>query len=360
MKQYAVRVVTIFSMVLGVGLAVLTLMQVWQVQADGDVPALSFLGEGGSFSVGEGYNFIVKARHPYHFITMPGPEYTAREGERVWSVLGDFDAPAAEYNNTTVVGPVQKGCVIDFATIDDDEDERINYFTLDGGIIYTMGQGMTTRGRFFIPRDGELGYIANDSIGVFLNVCEKKVTLTPSVTPTLTPTLEPTFTPTPTLTPTMTLSATATLTGTLIATPTMTATVTTTPTSTPTPVTPTAAPDMATLTPSPSPTATKPPRLPACLRINFDVSGQEARRGLYIAQEIGGHYLAGWEADDGWKDSGWFHGIDITFPAVYVEVLYYHGPGAEPVRMRMLNPAPDVDAGWVARGVCHALEVGWP
>ena len=51
MKQYAVRVVTIVTMVLGVGLAVLTLMQVWQVQADGDVPALSFLGEGGSFSV---------------------------------------------------------------------------------------------------------------------------------------------------------------------------------------------------------------------------------------------------------------------------------------------------------------------
>ena len=76
MKQYAVRVVTIVTMVLGVGLAVLTLMQVWQVQADGDVPALSFLGEGGSFSVGEGYNFIVKARQRYHLITMPGPEYT--------------------------------------------------------------------------------------------------------------------------------------------------------------------------------------------------------------------------------------------------------------------------------------------
>ncbi|MBK7216816.1 MAG: hypothetical protein IPH95_07085 [Candidatus Promineofilum sp.] len=187
-------------------------MQVWQVQADGDVPALSFLGEGGSYSVGEGYNFIVKARHPYHFITMPGPEYTAREGERVWSVLGDFDAPAAENQNTTVVGPVQKGCVIDFATIDDDEDERINYFTLDGGIIYAMGQGLTTRGRFYIPRDGTLGYIANDSIGMFLNVCEKKVTLTPTMTVTPTATLEPTFTPSPTFTPTMTLSPTATLT----------------------------------------------------------------------------------------------------------------------------------------------------
>ena len=27
--------------------------------------------------------------------------------------------------------------------------------------------------------------------------------------------------------------------------------------------------------------------------------------------------------------------------------------------MKMLNPAPDVDAGWLARGMCHALEVGY-
>ena len=196
MKQYAVRVVTIFTLCLGVGLAVLTLMQVWQVQADGDVPALAFLGEGGSFSVGEGYNFIVKTRHPYNFMVMPGPEYAAREGERVWSVLGDFDAPAPEHANTTIVGPVEKGCVIDFATIDDDEDERINYFMLDGAVIYTMGQGMVTRGRFNIPRDGVLSYQANDSIGMYINVCEKKVTLTPTMTLTPTETLPPTFTPT--------------------------------------------------------------------------------------------------------------------------------------------------------------------
>ena len=141
-------------------------------------------------------------------------------------------------------------------------------------------------------------------------------------------------------------------------TPTLTVTPSPTPTSTATPFLPTAEPDIS--TPTPTPTATKEPRLPACLRINFDVSGQEARRGLYIAQEVGGHFLAAWEADNGWKDSGWFYDIDITFPAVYVEVLYYHGPGAEPVRLKMMNPAPDVDAGWVARGQCHALEVGWP
>lgn len=356
MKQYALRVITIFTLCLGVGLAVLTLVQVWRVQADGSVPALAFLGEGGSYSVGEGYNFIVKARHPFRFVFMPGPEYTAREGERVWSVLGDVEAPAPDHQVTRIVGPVQKDCVIDFATIDDDEDNRVNFFKLDGNIIYTMGQGMTTRGRFVIPHDGVLSYEAMDSVGVFVNVCETKVTPTPTMTLTPTATLEPTFTPTPTLTPTIPITPTATITGTVTATPVFTPTVT----STPVPVTPTAQPDIATPTPSPSPTPTREPRLPACLRINFDVSGHEARRGLYVVQEVGGRYLVGWEADDGWKDSGWFYDIDITFQAVWVEVLYYHGPGAEPVRLAMWNPAPDTDNGWLGRGMCHALEVGWP
>lgn len=102
------------------------------------------------------------------------------------------------------------------------------------------------------------------------------------------------------------------------------------------------------------------PNLPACLRINFEVSGHAAKRGLYIVQEVGGRFLVGWEADDGWQDSGWIYDIPITFPAVYVEVLYYHGPGADPVRLNILNPAPGTDVGWLARGMCHALEVGWP
>ena len=152
----------------------------------------------------------------------------------------------------------------------------------------------------------------------------------------------------------MTITPTATMTGTLTATPTIT------PTNTPLPFTPTAEPELATATPSPSPTATKEARLPACLRINFDVSGMEAKRGLYVVQEVGGRFLIGWEADNGWKDSGWFYDVDITFPAVYVEVLYYSGPGVAPVRLTMWNPAPDTEAGWLGRGMCHALEVGWP
>lgn len=342
MKKYTLRITTIITVGVGIALALLTLIQVWQVEADGDVPALAFLGEGGSYNVGEGYNFIVKTAGGFQFFTMPGPQYTAKDRERVWSVLGDFEAPAPDHQVTRIVGPVEKDCVIDFATIDDDEDDRINYFKLDGVIIYTMGQGMTTRGRFVIPVNGVLSYEAQDSIGMFISVCDKKVTPTPTAT------LLPTLTATPTITPTVT--------------PTGTLTVTVTPTATSTPIPPTPTPEvsLAKTTPTPTPEIIKDPRLPACLRINFDVSGQEAKAGLYIAQEVGGHFLASWQADNGWKDSGWFYDIDITFPAVYVDVLYYQGPGVEPVRLRMVNPAPDTDSGWVARGMCHALEVGWP
>lgn len=347
MKQYAVRVLTIIFICLGLGLALLTLFQVWQVEANGGVPALTYLGESGTYNVGEGYNFIVKSYAPFRFEFVPGPTYTVNGRQRVWSVLGDTAAPEPVGNSSRPIGPVEEGCVVDFATIDDDVDDRLSYFLLDGQIIYTMGQGMTTRGRLVIPYNGFLSYQTEDSIGMFLSVCEKKVTLTP------TPTLTPTETLPPTATPTMTITPTATVTGTI------TATLTATPTTTPVVLTPTAEPDIATETPTPIPTP-REPRLPSCLRINFDVSGDEARRGLYVAQEVGGRYLAAWEADDGWKDSGWFYDIDITFPAVYAQVLYYHGPDVEPVYLKIVNPAPDTDYGWLARGQCHALEVAWP
>ncbi|WP_374687963.1 hypothetical protein [Promineifilum sp.] len=382
MKHYVVRLATALAVCIAIGLALLTLMQVSQARANGGLPSLTFLGESGSYSVGEGHNFIVKARHPFRFVFMPGPTYAAREGERVWSVQGDVEAPRAEHQVTTLVGMVAKDCIIEFVAIDDDEDDRINHFLLDGQPIYTMGQGMTTRGRFVVPWAGMLSYRVEDSIGVFLNVCDKQATPTATVTATATstatPTIPPTETPTATATvpPTETPTATATTpptetpTGTITATPptttpTGTATVTATPvtptataTTTATPLPPTAEPDIT--TPTPSPTPVRDPRLPACLRINFDVSGHEAKQGLYVVREVGGRQLATWEAANGWKDSGWFYDIDITFAAVYVEVFYYHGPGVAPERLNVLNYAPDTDDGWVARGMCHALEVGWP
>lgn len=130
----------------------------------------------------------------------------------------------------------------------------------------------------------------------------------------------------------------------------VTLTPTTVPTSEPTPG-PTSVPT----TPTPIPS-----RDEACLRINFEVSGDEALAGTYQAVEVGGRLLATWEAEAGWQDSGWIREIDTTFSAVHVRVLYLAGAGADPVEMQIVNPAPNTPYGWVAEGMCHSLEVAWP
>ena len=98
----------------------------------------------------------------------------------------------------------------------------------------------------------------------------------------------------------------------------------------------------------------------ACARVDFELSDDVARRGLFLVRETGGKELIFWEADDGWRDSGWFRDIDISFESVYVQVFYYQGPDRAPIEMQILNPAPGTSYGWMARGMCHALEVAWP
>ncbi len=124
-------------------------------------------------------------------------------------------------------------------------------------------------------------------------------------------------------------------------------------TSTPTPL-PTDVPD-STATP-------EPPRISgrACLRINFEVSGDVAEAGTYEVVEVNGHSLASWEAQAGWQDSGWIKDLEISYEAVYVNVFYHPADGSDPITMAIFNPAPGTDYGWVARDMCHAVEVGWP
>lgn len=100
-------------------------------------------------------------------------------------------------------------------------------------------------------------------------------------------------------------------------------------------------------------------RKPACLRINFEVGPDSARRGTFVVRETGGKVLATWWAEEGWMDSGWVEDIDISAPAVYVQVIFVKGDGTE-IEMQILNPAPGTPYGWLARGQCHALEVAWP
>ncbi len=359
-----------------------------------NLPSVAFLGEGpATFTIAPDHIFVVKYRRN-DYKEEPGPTYEAEAGERVWDFSFVPDNEAILYSEEHDWGPVQMGCVIQYVQIDDDIDDRVNHFSVNGLKLHTVNQGMVTYGSFNIPQSGNLIFQANDSVGLAIRICYDKVTPTPTMTATATGTFTPTptatatmtatttITPTATITPTMTATATATATGTLtptatgtltptptattIITPTATATVTATPTATATATTtstptvePPPGPIEGTVTPSPSPTPDVP-RLDSCLRINFEIGDDEARRGTYFVQEVGGRLLATWWADSGWMDSGWIRDIDITFQSVYVQVFFVKGDGSPPLEMTILNPAPGTTYGWMTRGRCHALEVEFP
>ncbi len=342
-----------------------------------DLPSLTYLGQAEGetvYTVDPGYNFIVKGANGFWFMFVPGPVYTASDGQRVWASMNTNAAPPAVYHEQEDLGPVTVGCLVEYVGIDDDVDDRINVFEINGEVVHVIEQGLVFEGSFIAPTDGELVLDAIDSIGGWINICEEQETPTPTETATP-PDETPTSTSTNTATPTATNTTIPTNTPTGTLTPTPTGTLTATPTSTNT-ATP-AATSTGTVTPPPSPTSdtggcstfpcvtqtatpTKEPREDSCLRINFDIGGDVAQRGLYVVQEKGGRELASWYADEGWQDSGWIEDIDISYPSVYVQVLFYSGPGATPVVMKMLNPAPDSEYGWLTRGACHALEVAWP
>lgn len=318
-----------------------------------ELPGVAFLGEGpNEYTIGPNQNFIVK-RPVFTFDFEPGPTYTAVGKERVWSISELNAPPQRLFEEWVDLKDKPAGCVVRYIGIDDDLDGRRNSFFLDDELIHTIQEGMVFSGEFVIPRDGNLRLYAADSVGGWIDSCVSIIQPTPEATAT------PTLAPSPT--------ATATL---LIPSPTQDPSITPTTTPSPTPTdefmpTATSTSIVPTVTETPNTvisivTPTKKPRLNTCLRINFDVGGQSAKRGLYVVQETGGHVLVEWYAEDGWTDSGWFRDIDITFEAVYVQVLYYSGPGAAPIEMKILNPAPGSPYGWLSRGTCHALEVAWP
>jgi cell division septation protein DedD len=296
--------------------------------------SVEYLGEGGSYTIDPGKIFIVKRLEPFRFVNEPGPTYDAAPGERVWSSTSS--APIAEYHSWLNFGYMPEGCQISYTAIDDDPDDRINKFYLDGEMIHEMPQGLVTGGQFSLPKSGELTLHAEDSIGMWLDKCDVVETPTP------TPEIEITPTETVTPSPTPVIPATPSVPG---------------PTSTKIAPTPTEV--VATSTPLPSPTATKEPRLPACFRINFEMSGDSAQEGVYEVREVGGRLLYTWYAQEGWQDSGWVYGIDISFKNVYIEVFFVPEDGPR-INMDIMNPSPGTSYGWLSRGQCHALEVGWP
>jgi hypothetical protein len=320
--------------------------------ASGNLPEVVYLGEGGAYTIDPDWNFIVKRIHPFRFDLEPGPSYSAAGDEQVWKT--DNEAPPALYHAWLDLGYAPGGCIVSYVAIDDDIDDRVNTFYLDGNPIHEIPQGMVTRGEFSVPSAGNLTFYAADSVGMWMDVCRHVIP--PTEEPTNTPTSTATPSSTPTVTPTST--ATNTPTPTTTASPTPTDTPTNTPTSTPTPPTPEVLPPEITVTPI-TVTPTIEPRPNACLRINFELGGDVAREGLYIVREVGGRELFRWFAAAGWEDSGWVDGIDISHSSVYVEVFFYPGDGRV-IKMEIVNPAPGTEYGWLSRGMCHAIEVAWP
>ncbi len=366
-----------------------------------ELPDITWLGEGpGTYTVEPGYEFLVKHAGWIEYTIDPAPTYEATAGERVWSINDVEILGYTIYDGAIDFGTIEAGCLVEYVQIDDDIDDRRNTWYIDDEPIQVVEQGMVVYEDFVAPISGDLVFFAEDSVGMIDLICPEIVQPTPTVTatatetptgevPTQTPTGEvPTATPTeevPTATPTdepPTPTATDTPEGPTVTPtdtpegptatpvpPTATATdvpPTATATGVPPTITPTDVPPTVTqspptpvLTPSATPTD-KPWREDSCARINFEITGDEAMRGLYVVQEIGGAVYAEWYALDGWQDSGWIENIDIAYPSVYVQVLYYSGPGVDPVVMKIANPAPGTEYGWLGRGMCHAIEVGWP
>lgn len=232
------------------------------------LPDIVFLGVGpGPFELPNGYETFIVKRLPFTFVLAAGEAdatgkvvYVAAERERVWACAGDCDLPAV-YHTAFEVGTFQAGTIITLVVIDDDVDERVNWWAADDPLQpyrFIEEQGMVQYLTFEVPFAAMWYYYAVDSIGIAAT-CVVPVTPTPTATATVTPTATPTETPSPT--PTATHTPSATPTETPSPTPTATQTPTVTPTATPLPTpTPTATP---LISPTEVPTSLDPTEEPA-------------------------------------------------------------------------------------------------
>jgi hypothetical protein len=213
------------------------------------LPTIEWLGEGAdTYTLTDEFDTFIVKRLPFEFYLEAGPTYQAASGERVWQCSGDCQLPAV-YHDAYALGNLQAGTRVNLVVIDDDVDDRLNYWALNNPQTpYQIvdEQAMVEYLTYDIPESGDWYYYASDSIGIAATCFEPSP---PTPTPTNTPTLTATPTFTPSATPTATPSSTPTATPSPSATPTATpTTIVTEPPETPTP------------SATPSPTATPPVR----------------------------------------------------------------------------------------------------
>lgn len=233
-----------------------------------ELPQLEYLGNDTAlYTLPDGFDyFIVKRNSPFSFDVLPGPTYDNAAGRRLWACQdGSCQLPAV-YHDAVDLGHFDAGATVSLAIIDDDIDDRVNYWAVDdpSAPYQTQEQqGMVVYTSLTVPAAGNWYYYASDSIGLYVTCAQPP---TPQPTPTQTtepPGPEGTPTPTeipPTVPPTATLAPPATPT---IEPPTPTVTATASPTAT-VPITPTLIPPVTleppTATPdNPPPTPTVPP-----------------------------------------------------------------------------------------------------
>lgn len=104
----------------------------------------------------------------------------------------------------------------------------------------------------------------------------------------------------------------------------------------------------------------------ACTRFDLE-EGRNADTGAGVAgryemREVGtGRVLATWDAAADWVDSGWIYDINTSVASSsWVEVFFYPAGKSIATRLEILNPAPGTSFGWVADGMCHAVELQFP
>ncbi len=121
----------------------------------GNNPVFTYLGEGGNYTIPAGDSFLIKRLAPFRFEWESGPTYTAAPDERVWQVT--TTRPVAIANDSEIdVGDVSSDCTVSYVILDDDVDDRINTFKLDGTVIYTIPQGMVSSDQFTTEAAGHL------------------------------------------------------------------------------------------------------------------------------------------------------------------------------------------------------------